>query len=86
MGACHVRTGGASLRPGEPPVVVQYRPLLAGAHRGAVRDVLARPEARVLDICCGTGDLVGPCSADQGAGGTISLARRSSSTSPRLVE
>jgi demethylmenaquinone methyltransferase / 2-methoxy-6-polyprenyl-1,4-benzoquinol methylase len=23
-----------------------------------VRDVLARPEARVLDICCGTGDLV----------------------------
>src|SRR5690349_1003632 len=23
-----------------------------------VREVLARPEARVLDICCGTGDLV----------------------------
>ncbi|HVN05726.1 MAG TPA: bifunctional demethylmenaquinone methyltransferase/2-methoxy-6-polyprenyl-1,4-benzoquinol methylase UbiE [Bryobacteraceae bacterium] len=29
------------------------------AHTAArVRDVLARPDARVLDICCGTGDLV----------------------------
>jgi len=33
-----------------------------------VRDILARPEARVLDICCGTGDLLGALTRQRPAG------------------
>lgn len=36
------------------------------AHR--FRDVLARPEARVLDICCGTGDMTAALGARRPAG------------------
>ena len=36
-----------------------------------VRDVLARPEARVLDICCGTGDLVRALQRGRPAGALV---------------
>jgi demethylmenaquinone methyltransferase/2-methoxy-6-polyprenyl-1,4-benzoquinol methylase len=36
-----------------------------------VRDVLARPEARVLDICCGTGDLVRALQRGRSAGAPV---------------
>jgi demethylmenaquinone methyltransferase/2-methoxy-6-polyprenyl-1,4-benzoquinol methylase len=36
-----------------------------------VRDVLARPEARVLDICCGTGDLVRALQRGRGGGAPV---------------
>src|SRR5271154_1894017 len=36
-----------------------------------VRDVLARPEARVLDICGGTGDLVRPLHRGRPAGALV---------------
>ncbi|HTT63213.1 MAG TPA: bifunctional demethylmenaquinone methyltransferase/2-methoxy-6-polyprenyl-1,4-benzoquinol methylase UbiE [Bryobacteraceae bacterium] len=42
------------------------------AHTAArVRDVLARPEARVLDICCGTGDLVRALQRGRPAGASV---------------
>jgi demethylmenaquinone methyltransferase/2-methoxy-6-polyprenyl-1,4-benzoquinol methylase len=36
-----------------------------------VREVLARPEARVLDICCGTGDLARALQRGRPAGGVV---------------
>jgi len=36
-----------------------------------VRDVLARPDARVLDICCGTGDLVRALQRGRGGGAPV---------------
>ena len=36
-----------------------------------VRDVLARPEARVLDLCCGTGDLMRALARRRPAGAAI---------------
>jgi demethylmenaquinone methyltransferase/2-methoxy-6-polyprenyl-1,4-benzoquinol methylase len=41
-----------------------------------VREVLARPEARVLDICCGTGDLVRALQRGRPAGAPPGLACR----------
>ncbi len=36
-----------------------------------VREVLARPEARVLDLCCGTGDLLRACARRRPAGAAV---------------
>ncbi|HUE03613.1 MAG TPA: bifunctional demethylmenaquinone methyltransferase/2-methoxy-6-polyprenyl-1,4-benzoquinol methylase UbiE [Bryobacteraceae bacterium] len=36
-----------------------------------VREVLARPEARILDICCGTGDLVRALQRGRPAGASV---------------
>jgi len=40
---------------------------------GTFRDILARPDARVLDLCCGTGDM------------TFALRRRAGKSSPQIL-
>jgi demethylmenaquinone methyltransferase / 2-methoxy-6-polyprenyl-1,4-benzoquinol methylase len=50
-----------------------------------VREVLARPEARVLDICCGTGDLVRALQRGRSGGAPGSLVLGSDFCHPMLV-
>jgi len=50
-----------------------------------VREVLARPDARVLDICCGTGDLVRALERARPAGKSGSLVMGSDFCHPMLV-
>ncbi len=58
MGARHVRPRGASLRSAEPPALVPHRQVLEGANRSARAAYYWNGrDARVLDLCCGTGDL-----------------------------
>ena len=41
----------------QPPALPRHRPPLVGRTARALRPILARPEAVVLDLCCGTGDM-----------------------------
>ena len=49
-----------------------------------VREILARPDARVLDICCGTADLL--LALEQGARGSGAFCGGSDFCHPMLVE
>ncbi len=69
LGPRHVRPRRPPLRPAQPPAVVQHRPLLARPHRAtACAPSWTRPGARVLDLCCGTGDLMLALAGARGRG------------------
>jgi hypothetical protein len=55
--AADVRLDCAALRPAESRALGQCGPAVVVADGAAVRTVLANPDAAVLDICCGTGDM-----------------------------
>jgi demethylmenaquinone methyltransferase/2-methoxy-6-polyprenyl-1,4-benzoquinol methylase len=52
----------------------------------AFREVLARPEARVLDICCGTGDLTGALLAQRPGNGEPTTGLDFSAEMLRIAE
>ena len=59
LGARHVRPNRRPLRPAEPRAFFQPRPPLARAGcRERDLKCWTRPGARVLDVCCGTGDVL----------------------------
>ncbi len=58
MGPRNVRARGSPLRPRQSSALAQYRPLLARAYRAPGPLYPGPPGCGVLDICCGTGDLL----------------------------
>ena len=55
--ARHVHLDCAALRPAESRAVDECRSRVVEPHRAHVLRVLRRPDAQVLDLCCGTGDM-----------------------------
>ena len=53
----NVHLDRAALRPGQSRPLVQHRPLWWWRAARQFDAILKRPEARVLDLCCGTGDM-----------------------------
>ena len=82
--AGNVRRNRAALRFSQSPALLFARSCLALAHGEAFAPILARPEARVLDICCGTGDLLSRSTARASAVPVVN-ARGSASESSAAI-